>query len=104
MFCILSLIHQNLRQFHASKSCVSEVKLCFRNSQIPYLKVNSIFKKLFVLTYYVRVSLAIICSFLRSLIITPEQTMTYIANKSTFISYYDHIIVQAILQEIDVRL
>ena len=35
----------------AAKSCVSEVKLCFRNSQIPYLKVNSIFKKFFVLRY-----------------------------------------------------
>ena len=32
----------------AAKSCVSEVKLCFRNSQIPYLKVNSIYKKFFV--------------------------------------------------------
>ena len=32
----------------AAKGCVSEVKLCFRNSQIPYLKVNSIFKKFFV--------------------------------------------------------
>ena len=32
----------------AAKSCVSEVKLCFRNSQIPYLKANSIFKKSFV--------------------------------------------------------
>ena len=32
----------------AAKTCVSEVKLCFRNSQIPYLKVNSIFKKFFV--------------------------------------------------------
>ena len=32
----------------AAKSCVSEVKLCFRYSQIPYLKVNSIFKKFFV--------------------------------------------------------
>ena len=31
----------------AAKSCVSEVKLCFRNSQIPYLKANSIFKKAF---------------------------------------------------------
>ena len=32
----------------AAISCVSEVKLCFRNSQIPYLTVNSIFKKFFV--------------------------------------------------------
>ena len=33
----------------AAKSCVLEVKLCFRNSQIPHLKVNSIFKKFFVM-------------------------------------------------------
>ena len=33
----------------AAKSCVSEVKLHFRNSQIPYLKANSIFKKSFVI-------------------------------------------------------
>ena len=31
-----------------AKSFVSEVKLCFRNSQIPYLKAKSIFKKSFV--------------------------------------------------------
>ena len=30
----------------AAKRCVSEVRLCFRNSHIPYLKVNSIFKKI----------------------------------------------------------
>ena len=32
----------------AAKSCVSEVKLCFINSRIPYLKANFIFKLSFV--------------------------------------------------------
>ena len=31
--------------FIAAKSCVSGIKSCFRNSQILYLKANSIFKK-----------------------------------------------------------
>ena len=29
----------------SAESCVSEFKLCFRNSQNPYLKAYSIFKK-----------------------------------------------------------
>ena len=36
----------------AAKSCVSEVKLCFRNYQIPYLKANSISKKSFFFENY----------------------------------------------------
>ena len=34
-----------------AKSCVSKVKLCFRNSQIPYLKANSMYKKVFCYRY-----------------------------------------------------
>ena len=36
----------------AAKSCVSEVKLCFRNSQIPYLKATSILKNLCYIYIY----------------------------------------------------
>ena len=50
MICILSHTSKfkTVPCLIAAKSCVSEVKLCFKNSQIPYLKVNSIFKKFFV--------------------------------------------------------
>ena len=48
MICNWSLIHRKFKSVPypiAAKSCVSGVKSCTRNSQTPYLKVNSIFKK-----------------------------------------------------------
>ena len=50
MICNLSLIHRKFKSVPypvAAKSCVSGVKSCIRNSQIPYLKANSTFKKSF---------------------------------------------------------
>ena len=51
MICSWSLIHRKFKSVLypiAAESCVSRVKSCIRNSQIPYLKANSIFKKSFV--------------------------------------------------------
>ena len=46
------LIHRKFKTvpYHvAAKSCVSGVKSCTRNSQIPYSKANSIFEKILCL-------------------------------------------------------
>ena len=69
------------------KSCVSEVKLCFRNSQIPYLTVNSIFKKFFVIViiypfYDVLYEVNIHC-FLLSIQITVVSALSMYSTKSS---------------------
>ena len=55
MICNWSLIHRKFKSVPypiAAKSCVSGVKSCIRNSQIPYLKANSIFKISFVNNFH----------------------------------------------------
>ena len=53
MICNWSLKHRKFKSVPypiAAKSCVSGVKSSIRNSQIPYLKANSIFKESLDLT------------------------------------------------------
>ena len=61
----------------AIKICVSIVKLCFRNSQIPYFKANSIFKKSFVISRY---------CWLDWWCLTPQSTAMFMSGQSVHLT------------------